>query len=309
MHRCSYEVKPTTAIVAEGGGQRGIYTAGILDVLLEEALNPFDLGCGVSAGAQNLLTYFLGEHGYAKRAIAELTARPDFLVPYRWLMDRSVLDLDGYFERTLRDPEYRLPYQRISSLGAQRRLIFVATEKDSLDPVYLEPDESTVLNYLKASSAVPFLYKDGVAFGDRLLVDGGVADPLPIRHAYEQGARRILLIRTVPVMVPDARLSGDTFIWRQRLERARRFSATPFKVMQMLERHEQVLHQSLAFINDPPDDLELTVVSPQSALSSLVFGSRSEALISDYEQGRADGHRLIPTVQGWLSDPAVTHTP
>ena len=292
-------MKATTAIVAEGGGQRGIYTAGVLDVLLERKLNPFDLGCGVSAGAQNLLAYFLEQHGFAKRAIAELTSKPDFLVPYRWLMQRSVLDLDGYFDSTLQDPEYRLPYQRISTLGSRRRLVFVATEKEFLESVYLEPDESTVLTYLKASSAVPFLYKGGVPFGDRLLVDGGVADPLPVRYAYEQGARRILLVRTVPRAEPGDVSNGDAFIWRTRLERARRFSAAPLKAVEMLERYEEVMQSTLEFINTPPADLEITVVCPQRALNSLVFGSRSEALVKDYAQGRLDGEKLVPLVERW----------
>ena len=83
-----------TAIVAEGGGQRGIYTAGILDTFLRYGFNPFEFGLGASAGAQNLSTYFLRLPGYAKRAIAELSVSPDLLVPYRLLGKRSVLDLD-----------------------------------------------------------------------------------------------------------------------------------------------------------------------------------------------------------------------
>jgi len=74
-------VRSGVAIVAEGGGQRGIFTAGVLDAFLEKQFNPFELGLGVSAGAQNLLSYFIGEQGYAKRAIAELTAASGFFVP------------------------------------------------------------------------------------------------------------------------------------------------------------------------------------------------------------------------------------
>jgi len=48
-----------TAIIAEGGGQRGIYTAGVLDAFMQFGFNPFTMGIGVSAGAQNLLCYFL----------------------------------------------------------------------------------------------------------------------------------------------------------------------------------------------------------------------------------------------------------
>lgn len=285
-----------TAIVAEGGGQRGIYTAGVLDAFLAEEFNPFDIGCGVSAGAQNLLAYYLEQPGYAKRAIAELTASPDFLVPYRWMAARSIIDLDGYFERTLRDPEYRLPYQQISDIQRRRRLQFVATDKDSLEPVYLEPDESSVIAYLKASSAVPFLYKSGVAFGGRMLVDGGVADPLPVKHVYEQGARRIVLIRTVH------QANRDNYrLWRRRLEKVRRLPAAASKFIDMLECNEAAMVNALAFIKHPPDDLELIIIEPQTALKSHVFGSRSDVLLDDYEQGRHEGYCVIQELRHWLA--------
>lgn len=284
-----------TAIVAEGGGQRGIYTAGVLDAFLVENFNPFDFGCGVSAGAQNLLAYFLEQPGYAKRAIAELTAHADFFVPYRWLASRSVLDLDGYFERTLRDPDYRLPYQRISDLHPQRRLIFVATNKHSLESIYLEPDESSVVDYLKASSAVPILYKSGVWCGEQLLVDGGVSDPLPVKYAYDLGARRIVLIRTLR---SDSMNSYS--LWRRRFEQVRRLPAAPTKFLDMLECHEAAMYSALDFFENPPNDLELIQIAPQSALRSQVFGSRSDALLADYEQGRREGHCIVQRLRHWL---------
>ena len=285
-----------TAIVAEGGGQRGIYTAGVLDAFLAEQFNPFDMGCGVSAGAQNLLTYYLEQPGYAKRAIAELTAAPDFLVPYRWMAARSIIDLDGYFERTVRDPDYRLPYQHIGDVQRRRRLQFVATDRDSLEPVYLEPDESSVVSYLKASSAVPFLYKEGVSFGGRRLVDGGVADPLPVKHMYRQGCRRIVLIRTVH------KNSVDSYqLWRRRFEKARKLPAAPTKLLDMLGRHETAMHEASVFIDNPPQDLELILIQPQTPLRSQVFGSRSDALLSDYEQGRREGHSIVKELRHWLA--------
>lgn len=292
-----------TAIVAEGGGQRGIYTAGVLDAFLAAGFNPFEEGVGVSAGAQNLLTFFLRRPGYARRAIAELTAAPDFFVPYRWFGARGIIDLDGYFERTLRDPDYLLPYQRVETLREQRRLVFVATDRESLDPVYLEPDAETAMHWLKASSAVPFLYRSGVPFGDRCLVDGGVADPLPVRHAYERGARRILLVRTV------GEGSEDCAGWRQRFARMGRLGALPLAMRRMLERHEAACREAEAFVASPPDDLELVQARPREPLRSQLFGSRSESIVADHGVGVADGERLLGRIAHWGSEPARAPRP
>uniref|UniRef100_UPI0018F8A4AD patatin-like phospholipase family protein n=2 Tax=Enterobacterales TaxID=91347 RepID=UPI0018F8A4AD len=57
------------ALVCEGGGQRGIFTAGVLDEFQRASFNPFDLMLGTSAGAQNLSAYICGQPGYARRVI------------------------------------------------------------------------------------------------------------------------------------------------------------------------------------------------------------------------------------------------
>jgi predicted patatin/cPLA2 family phospholipase len=109
-------VNMNRAIVADRGVQRGIYTAGVLDAFLAEKFNPFNMGCGVSAGAKNLLAYFLEQPGYTKRAIVELTAADDLLVPYRWMTSRNIIDLDGYFDRSVSDPDYWFPYQKTGEI-------------------------------------------------------------------------------------------------------------------------------------------------------------------------------------------------
>lgn len=288
---------PGTAIVAEGGGQRGIFTAGVLDAFLDAGFNPFSSGVGASAGAQNLLTYFLGIPGYAKRAIAELTSVPGFFVPYRWLGKRSVVDLDMYFRRVLQDPLYELPFHRLDAVRTQRKLIFVATRRDALAPVYLEPDALTVLDFMKASSAVPFLYREGVTIGDDVLFDGGVADPIPVQHAWASGARRLLVIRTTP---HDLRVSS----WRQRLEMLRLYRLLPPDALAMLERHEAACREALRFLEDPPAGLELFEIAPDVPLKSYVFGSRSAALLHDYEAGRQAGADALAVLQRWAAAPA-----
>lgn len=287
-------VIPDVAIVAEGGGQRGIYTAGVLDTFLDKQFNPFQIGLGVSAGAQNLLTYFMGERGYAKRAISELTAAPGFYVPYRWLGARGVLDLDHYFDQTILDPEYRLPYQHISDVQANRKLIFVATNRDSLVPVYLEPDKLSVITYLKASSAVPFLYKAPVTVHDQQLVDGGVADPLPVLKAIEMGARQIVVIRTVSA-------ETDQSGWRQRIESLPVRRALPKSILRMLEVHEEGYSQAIKAIQSPPAGVHIISIAPKQTLNSHAFGSSSESMILDYQCGCVDGLDAISQVQSLLS--------
>jgi len=281
-----------TAIIAEGGGQRGIFTAGVLDAFLRAGFNPFELAVGASAGAQNLSTYFLGLPGYAKRAIAELSAAPSFMVPYRWLGKRGVLDLDTYFSHLAEHPDFLLPCGQVDGLVGRRRLVFVATRREDLGAIYLQPDSRTLLRDMKASSAVPFLYKGGVSVEREILVDGSVADPLPLRRAHALGARRIVVIRTVP-------LSYTSSCWRQRLDALRLGVPLPGIVSTMIERHELAYGDALDFIGRPPDGIEIVQIAPESPLRSQVFGSRSDALLADYANGFRTGEAAVEKLSDW----------
>jgi predicted patatin/cPLA2 family phospholipase len=282
-----------TAIVAEGGGQRGMYTAGVLDAFLSAEFNPFELGVGASAGAQNLSTYFLRLPGYAKRAIAELSAAPNFAVPYRWLGNRGVLDLDTYFARLIDDPAFCFPCGKLDWLAGRRQLVFVATSLTNLSATYLEPDSSSLLTHMKASSAVPFLYKGGVSVDSEILVDGGVADPVPVRRAHALGATRIVVVRTVPV-------NDTASCWRERLRTFRLDKAIPTIMAEMIDRHEQAYADALQFIAEPPTGVEILQIAPEKPLRSYVFGSRSDALLADYTSGYRAGDTALESMNRWL---------
>ena len=283
---------PDCAIIAEGGGQRGIYTAGVLDAFLERGFDPFGHALGVSAGAQNLLAFCLRRRGYARRAIAELTAERSFYVPYRWFGAKGVIDLDGYFEHTLTHPDYALPYAELARFVGGRRITFVATARDALEPRYLEPGPDDALDCMKASSAVPLLYRAGVRLGGEVLIDGGVADPIPVARALMTGARRLLVVRTT---AGSAELS-----WSARLARFRRVGALPASIERMLACHERAHAEAVLTLASPPGGVELVQLAPSRPLESRVFGSRSEALAHDYAVGLADGARAAGELGPWM---------
>ena len=267
-----------SAIVAEGGGQRGIFTAGILDAFQQQHFNPFRLAIGVSSGAQNLLSYWLGEQGYARRLIEELTTKPSFYVPYRWLIAKSVVDLDQYFSQVEIDPKYRLPLESFDLLVRKKPLIFVATDKHSGEAVYLEPTSTTVLEYLKASSAVPILYRKAVLVNGCELIDGAVADPIPVTKAHAMGADKIIVIRTISDKVTE-------LDWRQRLEIALKKQTLNPHLAHMLREHEQSCQRATEFIQNPPPGVSVLEINPPVTLKSHTFSSSSSALIDDYVLG------------------------
>ncbi|GAA0373782.1 patatin family protein [Bowmanella denitrificans] len=280
------EVGPAFALVAEGGGQKGIFTAGVLDAFLEQQFWPFDLKIGVSAGAQNLAAFSARARQYASQAIQQLTTKQDFFRPAKFFMGGNVIDLDWYFRQVQEQGEMRFPTD-VSHLNGESGFYAVATDAADFQPVYLPTNNSNLFHHLKASSAIPFLYRPGVWLEGRQLVDGGVADPLPVRWAYAQGAKRIVVIRTVA-----ADYSGQVPLLERLKPLLKKVRHSP-RMMEMYLHYQRQYADALAFINQPPDGVQVWQIAPPQELRSLVLGSPPQALKLDYLIGRREGQRFL----------------
>ncbi len=279
------------ALVAEGGGQKGIFTAGVLDAFLDNEFWPFDLKVGVSAGAQNLAAYSARARQYAKAAIQQLTTREHFFRPARFFTGGNAIDLDWYFEQVAHHDTLKFP-TKPHNLLPDNNFFAVASDADTLEAHYLHTWHSNMLPHLKASSAIPFLYRSGVEVSGRRMMDGGVADPLPVKWAYMRGARQIWVIRTVPAG-DDGRLPV--------LDRIgpiiRKVRQSP-RVFELYENYQARYAQALEFIGNPPPDVEIRQISPPRELLSMVVGSPRDTLNQDYLLGRREGNKAL---QSWLN--------
>lgn len=147
------------ALICEGGGQRGIFTAGVLDAFMAADFDPFDLFIGSSAGAQNLSAYVCHSRGFAREVITDYTTRSDFFRPLHFARGGDLVDLDWYFE-VLR---HELPLDVVTGhrrLG-RRELLFCSTRARDHLPHYFHPADTDWLLGLKASSAIPLFYRAG----------------------------------------------------------------------------------------------------------------------------------------------------
>lgn len=275
-----------TALVVEGGGQRGIFTAGVLDSWLDCGYNPFSILIGTSAGAQNLSSYLSCQKGYGKRAILNLTKHPNFFKFGRAIMGKSAMDLDWYFDQA-HQQEYQLRIDLAHKGLANRTVLFSATQTSDYKPKFFQPTEENWMLLLKATSAIPLLYKDGVTVGDEQFIDGGVAAPLPVEEAYRRGAKNIVVIRTLP-----ADQEGKT-LWAGKLHAIiSRTNKCPM-LLDSLVRHEQAYEDSLKFIQNPPKGVSITQIFPRVELASSLLGSSEQGLKTDYQHGIEEGLKFL----------------
>ncbi|CCK74982.1 MAG: patatin family protein [Oleispira antarctica] len=275
-----------TALVAEGGGQRGIFTAGVLDSWLNSGFNPFDLLIGTSAGAQNLSSYITCQKGFGRHSITSLSRDPRFFKLSRTFIGKHAVDLDWYFNQ-VDQAENKLNIGCGEERLKKRKLLFSATKADDRKATFFEPTRDNWLNVLKASSALPILYKKGVKIDDQYYVDGGLSAPIPVEEAYKRGAKRIVVIRTLP---KDAAVQSP---WAHKLKSLLCNTNRCPKVLDLITHHENAYQATLDFIEQPPKDIEIIQIYPEQVLASSLVGSSQESLNNDYDVGFKAGLNFL----------------
>ncbi|HHF2851060.1 TPA: patatin family protein [Vibrio diabolicus] len=197
-----------TALVTQGGGQRGIFTAGVLDAFLLSNFDPFDEFYGTSAGALNLCSYLCRQHGMGKAFITELTTSPEFFNLFRYIRKQQYLGLEWALER-IQDFPYKLDLDLGRSALGGRGAFAAVTNVETLSDQYLPILGDTWFNTMLATCAIPKLYHGPVDVNGNKFVDGGVSASIPVQEAWRQNARNIIVIRTEPFSEIEARAQSE----------------------------------------------------------------------------------------------------
>jgi predicted patatin/cPLA2 family phospholipase len=270
------------ALVVEGGAMRGMFSAGVLDVFLEQRFDPFDLLIGTSAGACNLASHLAGQHGRNLRCYRDLMTRRDFIDLRRALSlsRRHILDLDWLWDELARIEPLDVP----AIVRAGKQFVAVATSVRSGAAVYVQPDADNMFEALKASCALPWLYRGRAIVDGEELVDGGLSDPFAAAEAHRRGARKLMVIRSRPaafVKKPSLAARGLSLSMRSPgLAQAYRGAAVRYR-------------ECVEFVLSPPAGCGVVHVAPDEPLPVARMTQDRSALVRTYELGREHGRRAI----------------
>ena len=170
-------------LVLEGGGMRGLYTSGVLDYFMEKELY-FPYVIGVSAGACNALSYISRQPGRSHNININYANDPRYINYTNLLKGEGLFNMEFAFNDI---PDYLIPFDYERFEQASERLIIPATDCETGKAVYFEKNKcEDIITAVKASSSMPFVSKMVSLEGYQLL-DGGIADPIPIAKSVEDG--------------------------------------------------------------------------------------------------------------------------
>ena len=194
-------------MILEGGGTRGVFTAGVLDYFMEQELYlPYVIG--VSAGACNAVNYVSHQLGRMKTCTIDFLEAGSYVGIKYLLKNHSLFNMDLIFDVF---PNKIIPFDYDTFFSSKQTCILTATNCFTGRPAYLTENcgnRIRLMNACRASSSLPIVSPMGGVDGISML-DGGVADSVPIRKALHDGVKKnvVILTRQAGYRKPPARKS------------------------------------------------------------------------------------------------------
>ncbi|MBQ2563992.1 MAG: patatin family protein [Oscillospiraceae bacterium] len=182
-------------LVLEGGAMRGLFTAGVLDVMMESDLS-FDGCVGVSAGAA------FGCNIKSRQIGRVLRYNLDYCNDPRYCSIRSLLKTGDLFgAKFCYDdlPNELDPFDNETYDSNPMAFYAVCTDVETGKAIYPRCDRASkdTFTYIQASASMPFVSRP-VSIGGMTLLDGGIADPIPLQFFQEKGYKRNVVVLTQP---------------------------------------------------------------------------------------------------------------
>lgn len=186
MYNCS--------LILEGGGMRGVFTAGVLDYFMDKNLM-FSEIYGVSAGSCHACSYISGQRHRA------FDVNVDYLDDKRYCSLESLLKTGDLFGADMlyhQIPDVLNPFDYDTYNKYEGSFYAVITDCETGKPVYQKiGDLHHDIIYIRASSSLPMISRM-VEIDGRKYLDGGISDSIPVRRALENGPEKSVVILTQP---------------------------------------------------------------------------------------------------------------
>ena len=182
-------------LVLEGGAMRGMFTSGILDVFMENGIT-FDCCVGVSAGAVFGCNYKSRQIGRAIRYNKKYCNDKRYCSLHSLLTTGDLYGSSFCYDEL---PNKLDPFDYNEYEKNPMEFWCVTTDVVSGEPYYAKTEKGSGddMLYLRASASMPIVSRC-VKVKDRLLLDGGISDPIPYRFMLDKNPDKCVVILTQP---------------------------------------------------------------------------------------------------------------
>lgn len=223
-------------LVLEGGGMKGVYSSGVLDLFLDKGLE-FSSCYGVSAGACSLCSYLSKQRGRAYHVTVDYLEDRNYCSAYSLLTTGDLFNVDMCYHRI---PEELYPYDYDAYRQYEGTFYSVVTNIETGKPEYIPiKDMRGEIDAVRASASLPLVSRN-VSFKGHKYLDGGISDSIPLKRSLEDGNRKNVVIMTKEV---GYRRSPSSMLSLVKL----RYRKYP-RVYELMKNRHIVYNETLDFI-------------------------------------------------------------
>lgn len=292
------------ALVLEGGGYRGIYTAGVLDVLMENNVYGFSDIWGTSAGALNGVNY--KSHSIGRQCRVSLAFRDDkrMMSLYSYATTGSIVGNDFLYETVQNEID---PFDSETFETNPTRLWACSTDLVFGTPAYFQVEKlPRDVAYAKASASLP-LVSEAVSADGHLLVDGGTADSVPIEvalgidttyapddEAYTPADKAVVVL-TQPRDYVKSPVTGAKLAPYKR-----KYAEYPLFVKAFASRFERYNAQRQRLFELEREG-KIVLIAPEHDLGLAKIEDNGEKLLHAYLMGRQDGAKKLAEIKDFIA--------
>ncbi len=277
-----------TGLVLEGGGCRGIYTAGVLDVFLENGID-FDGVIGVSAGAAHGCSFVSKQKGRSIDYYTKYCNDPRFMSIKSWITTGDIVGVDFSYHEL---PEKLVPYDYDAFLSSGTEFYAVVTNVETAKAEYIKLNDMLAdIDFIRASASLPYFSRIVAINGNKYL-DGGCADSVPVDAFIERGFTKNVVVLTRPESYrkkPEMTFLAD-IVYKKYPEFA--------KLLKL--RHEEY-NSNIAHIAELEKEGKIFVIRPESDLNLGRIEHDAKKIKNVYDIGVNDAKKCITDLKTWLS--------
>jgi len=276
-------------LVLEGGGMRGIFLVGVMQAFTDRGYFPWKLIIGSSAGALTGTAYAAGQIHIARDAFfTELLTGQFIKITNILRPDEHILNLDWMVETIIKGDE---PLD-LRQLKKTCPVLITATHcsaDESSQTVYLNSKKDDIYTALKATAAIPFLYRNFVEYKNFSLLDGALLDPIPYLKALSMGFRESDIL-TVVTREQGYRKTEESF-WVKKLYESYYKHPDHRFLLETLDKRYIKYNQDL-------DDLEnkypgIDVIYPTDSFKVNRLTVDEKKILEGFAQGVAAGKKYL----------------
>ncbi|MGI6511525.1 MAG: patatin-like phospholipase family protein [Catenisphaera adipataccumulans] len=278
-------------LILEGGAMRGLFSAGVMDVMMENGID-FDGAIGVSAGAAFGCNYKSKQIGRTIRYNIRFADEWRYCSWRSWLLTGDLYGADFCYKEL---PAHLDVFDFQTFRKNPMEFYVVCTDAHTAKPVYHKLVKGTEqdLDWIRASASMPVV-SHPVHIDGYDLLDGGISDSVPVHYFESIGYRKNVIILTQP-----AAYVKEPQDHQKLLKHALHNYPEVFK---KLEHRHVAYNQTMAYIRQLEQTGQAFVVRPPRPLQIGSIEHDPEEMKRVYKIGKAEGKRQVEKMKQFLSE-------